>query len=54
MNNNILIIEDDKDIRERIRFLLESESFVGVKAQNGLEGLKTCEEIRFQVWQAAI
>lgn len=39
MNNNILIIEDDKDIREGIRILLEGEGFVVEEAQNGFEGL---------------
>lgn len=40
MENNILIIEDDKDIREGIRILLEGEGFFVEEAQNGLEGLK--------------
>lgn len=40
MTNNILIIEDDKDIREGIRILLEGEGFLVEEAQNGMEGLK--------------
>lgn len=40
MKNNILIIEDDKDIREGIRILLEGEGFLVEEAQNGMEGLK--------------
>lgn len=40
MNNNILIIEDDKDIREGIRILLEGENFQVKEAANGIEGLK--------------
>lgn len=39
MNKNILIIEDDKDIREGIRILLEGEGFHVEEAQNGIEGL---------------
>lgn len=40
MKNNILIIEDDKDIREGIRILLEGEGFLVEEAPNGREGLK--------------
>lgn len=40
MKNNILIIEDDKDIREGIRILLEGEGFSVEEAQNGTEGLQ--------------
>ncbi|MBR5635479.1 MAG: response regulator transcription factor [Pseudobutyrivibrio sp.] len=39
MNNNILIIEDDSDIRESVRILLESEGFIVNEASNGSEGL---------------
>lgn len=40
MKNNILIIEDDKDIREGIRILLEGEGFCVDEAPNGMEGLE--------------
>ncbi|MDO4340822.1 MAG: response regulator transcription factor [Eubacteriales bacterium] len=40
MNNNVLIIEDDKDIREGIRILLEGEGFLVEEAPNGREGLR--------------
>ena len=36
----ILIIEDDADIREGIRILLESEGYLVIEASNGIEGLK--------------
>ena len=36
---NILIIEDDGDIREGIRILLESENYSVQEAENGMEGL---------------
>lgn len=37
---NILIIEDDADIREGVRILLESEGFTVKEAENGMMGLK--------------
>lgn len=40
MKNNILIIEDDKDIREGIRILLEGEGCLVDTAPNGMEGIK--------------
>jgi len=40
MKSSILIIEDDKDIREGIRILLEGEGFLVEEASNGMEGLK--------------
>ena len=39
MYNNILIIEDDSDIRESVRILLENEGFYVEEASNGSEGL---------------
>ena len=39
MQNHILIIEDDKDIREGIRILLEGEGFTVTEAENGMDGL---------------
>lgn len=39
MKKNILIIEDDQDIREGIRILLEGEGFSVTEAKNGKEGL---------------
>lgn len=37
--NHILIIEDDPDIRESLRILLESENFLITEAKNGSDGL---------------
>lgn len=37
---NILIVEDDEDIREGVRILLESESFHVDEASNGTDALK--------------
>lgn len=40
MKNTILIIEDDKDIREGIRILLEGENFLVEEAVNGIDGIE--------------
>ena len=40
MNKNILIIEDDKDIREGIKILLEGEGYSVSEAFNGMDGIK--------------
>lgn len=37
---NILIVEDDEDIREGVRILLESENYAVTEAENGLEGIR--------------
>lgn len=37
---NIMIVEDDGDIREGVRILLESEGYEVTEAENGLEALK--------------
>lgn len=36
---NILIVEDDRDIREGVRILLESEGYSVAEAENGHQGL---------------
>ena len=41
---NILIVEDDADIREGIRILLESESYDVAEAENGIQGLELLRE----------
>lgn len=40
MEKNILIIEDDKDIREGVKILLEGEGYSVEEASNGADGLK--------------
>ena len=40
----ILIIEDDSDIREGVRILLESEDYQVREASNGREGLEALDE----------
>ena len=40
----ILVIEDDADIREGVRILLESEGFLVDEAENGETGLRKLSE----------
>ena len=40
----ILLIEDDFDIRNGIRILLESQGYEIIEAKNGREGLKKLNE----------
>lgn len=42
--HKILMIEDDPDIREGIRILLESENYLVVEAENGEQGLAEMHE----------
>ncbi len=37
---HVLIVEDDADIRDGVRILLESEGYKVIEAENGKEGLK--------------
>ena len=39
----IMVIEDDEDIREGVRILLESEQYSVIEAENGLQGLELLE-----------
>lgn len=40
----ILMIEDDEDIREGVRILLEGEGYEVLEAKNGREGLQLLAE----------
>lgn len=40
----ILIIEDDKDLREGVKILLEGENHIVIEAENGIEGLSKLNE----------
>jgi len=40
----ILIIEDDEDIRESVKILLENEGFHVIEADNGMDGLHQISE----------
>ena len=41
---NVLIIEDDDDIREGLRIFLEGEAYSVYEAPNGMDGLKILSE----------
>lgn len=41
---HILIIEDDADIREGVRILLESENYIVTEAENGRKGLEALND----------
>lgn len=43
---NILIIEDDEDIREGVRILLEGEQYQVQEAENGRKGLQLLTKIQ--------
>lgn len=43
-DQKVLIIEDDSDIRECVRILLESEGYMTVEAENGCKGLEKLSE----------
>ena len=40
----VLLVEDDADIREGVRILLESENYNVVEAENGRQGLELLDE----------
>jgi len=44
MKHTILIVEDEKGIRETLKIFLESSGYHVIQANNGLEGLKMIEE----------
>lgn len=41
---NVLIVEDDKEIRDGIEIFLKSQGYQVFKAQDGIDGLKVIEE----------
>ena len=42
--NNILIVEDDKDIREGVQIYLQSQGYNVFQAADGIEGLEIIEK----------
>ena len=44
--NHILIVEDDKDIREGVGIYLKSQGYQVFMASDGIEGLETLEKRR--------
>ena len=50
----ILIIEDDEDIRESVKILLENEGFHVIEADNGMDGLHQISEDTDLVWNTVL
>ena len=44
MGSKILVVEDDEDIREGLRILLESEQYKVTEAENGRQGLERLDD----------
>jgi CheY-like chemotaxis protein len=42
----VLIVDDDRDLRETLRFLLEAHGYGVVEAENGEQGLRALDEHR--------
>ena len=42
--NHILVVEDDKEIREGIEIYLKSQGYVVFQAEDGIEGLEVVEK----------
>ena len=49
MDKNILVVDDDKDIRELIAIYLKAENFNVKLAENGVEALELIEENKFDL-----
>ena len=49
MDKNILVVDDDKDIRELIAIYLKAENFNVKLAENGVEALALIEENNFDL-----
>ena len=44
VRGSILVIEDNEDIREAVRILLENENYAVMEAENGAKGLELLTE----------
>ena len=42
--NHVLIVEDDKEIREGVQIYLQSQGYVVFQAADGIEGLEILEK----------
>ena len=49
MDKNILVVDDDKDIRELVAIYLKAENFNVSLAENGLEALELIEKNKFDL-----
>lgn len=50
--DRILLVEDDKEIREGVEIFLRSQGYQVFQAADGLEGLKLLEqeEVQWPLW----
>lgn len=51
--NHVLVVEDDKEIREGVKIYLKSQGYEVYEAADGIEGLKVLEKRR-SIWRSWI
>ncbi len=49
MNQTILIVDDEKEIRELLRLYIEKDGYFVVQAENGLEALKQADSMQIDL-----
>lgn len=49
--NHVLIVEDDKEIREGVQIYLQSQGYKVFQAADGIEGLEVLEKEE-SIWQS--
>ncbi len=49
MNQTILIVDDEKEIRELLRLYIEKDGYCAVQAENGLEALKQADSAQIDL-----
>ncbi|MFM9329477.1 response regulator transcription factor [Paenibacillus mesotrionivorans] len=49
MNKTILVVDDDKEIRELLRLYIEKDGYTVLQAENGLEALKQAASARIDL-----
>ncbi|MFT3983691.1 MAG: response regulator transcription factor [Lachnospiraceae bacterium] len=49
MNQTILIVDDEKEIRELLRLYIEKDGYFVVQAENGLEALKQADSVQIDL-----
>jgi len=49
MNQTILIVDDEKEIRELLRLYIEKDGYSVVQAENGLEALKQADSVQIDL-----
>ncbi len=49
MSKTILIVDDEREIRELLRLYIEKEGYIVIQAENGLEALKQSASVRIDL-----